>query len=97
MLEREKFATVSAEFLAVMANALRLRILCALSEEELTVFTLAERMRISQPRVSHHLHILRDHRLVSTRRETPYTFYRCTDPAAKAMIAILDEIVATNR
>jgi len=62
------------EALRAMADPLRLRILAVLGQEELAVGELAEVLAISQPRVSHHLRMLREAGLVHVRREGAWTF-----------------------
>ena len=56
----EELADVShvAEAVASIAEPIRLRIAWYLSQKDATVGTLAERLKISQPAVSHHLRIL---------------------------------------
>ncbi len=60
--------------LRALADPLRLRILAVLGLEELAVGELAEVLAISQPRVSHHLRMLRGAGLVRVRREGAWTF-----------------------
>jgi ubiquinone/menaquinone biosynthesis C-methylase UbiE/DNA-binding transcriptional ArsR family regulator len=62
------------ETLKALADPLRLRILAVLGQEELAVGELAEALAISQPRVSHHLRMLREAGLVRVRREGAWTF-----------------------
>ena len=61
-------AAVSALF-ALLADPTRLRLLAALSAGELCVCDLAMATGINRTRVSHQLRILREGRLVRSRRE----------------------------
>ena len=63
------------------ADASRLRLLALLAGGEATVGELAEILEQSQPRVSRHLRILADARLVSHFRDGQWVYYRL-DPAA---------------
>jgi ubiquinone/menaquinone biosynthesis C-methylase UbiE/DNA-binding transcriptional ArsR family regulator len=69
------------EALKAMADPLRLRILAVLGHEELAVGELAEVLAISQPRVSHHLRMLREAGLVRVRREGAWTFCSLETPS----------------
>ena len=70
-------ADVSALF-ALLADPTRLRLLAALSAGELCVCDLAAATGINRTRVSHQLRILREGRLVRSRREGRVIFY-CLD------------------
>lgn len=72
------------ETLKAMADPLRLRILAVLKREELAVGELAEVLAISQPRVSHHLRMLRAAGMVRVRREGAWTFCSLEPPSSPA-------------
>lgn len=57
------------EYFKALGEPTRLRIIKLLSEKELCVCELEQIMRISQPRISQHLKILKQTGLVSERRE----------------------------
>jgi len=65
--------------LKALADPLRLRVVAALSQEELAVGELAQVLGTSQPRVSHHLRALREAQIVRTRKEGTWTFCRLND------------------
>ncbi len=80
-LDKSKYADIFismvdtwVEALKAMADPVRLRILTVLGREELAVGELAEVLSISQPRVSHHLRMLREAGLLRVRREGSWTF-----------------------
>lgn len=62
-----------------LADPTRLRIVAALSERELCVHELTERLEMNQPAVSQQLRLLRDRGLVRTRREGRHVYYRLDD------------------
>jgi len=62
------------ETLKALGDPLRLRILALLGRAELAVGELAQVLDVAQPRVSHHLKVLRDSGLVRVRREGAWTF-----------------------
>jgi ArsR family transcriptional regulator len=71
-------ADVSALF-ALLADPTRLHLLAALSAGELCVCDLAMASGINRTRVSHQLRILREGRLVRSRREGRVIFYSLDD------------------
>jgi DNA-binding transcriptional ArsR family regulator len=67
---------VAAALFEVLAEPQRRTILDLLLEHERSVGDLVERMTVTQPAVSKHLKVLRDHGLVSVRADGPRRVYR---------------------
>jgi ubiquinone/menaquinone biosynthesis C-methylase UbiE/Fe2+ or Zn2+ uptake regulation protein len=65
----------------------RLRMLALLAEAELTVSDLTDILRQSQPRISRHLKLLAEARLVDRFREGSWAFFRLADHGAMAQVA----------
>jgi ArsR family transcriptional regulator, virulence genes transcriptional regulator len=91
-----KFTAKAAEAAALMkalSNEYRLLILCHLiSEGELAVGALIERVPLSQSALSQHLARLRDEGLVAFRRESQTLHYRVADPKAGQVIELLRDL-----
>jgi ArsR family transcriptional regulator len=78
-----------ADLFQALADPSRLRLLALLKEMELTVGELAQVLAQSQPRVSRHLKILADARLIERRKEGSWVFLQLGDPAlVDALIAL---------
>ena len=73
----------------VLANPDRLMILCQLSQGEKRVGELEELLGIVQPTLSQQLTVLREEKLVSTRREGKNIYYTLDSPKAMAVIETL--------
>ncbi len=69
-----------AEVFKVIAHPDRIRLIEELTQGEIDVNGLAERLGLSGPRVSQHLNQLRVHRLVSERRDGRRHFYSLPQP-----------------
>ena len=83
----------AAQLLKALSNEHRLLILCHLvSETELPVGTLVERVGLSQSALSQHLAKLRAQGLVEFRRESQTLFYRVADPRAAQVLELLRDI-----
>lgn len=74
----EHFSLLAETFQA-LGDASRVRIVWALSREELCVGDIARRVSMSQPAVSHHLRTLRNLKLVKVRRDGRSSFYSLDD------------------
>jgi DNA-binding transcriptional ArsR family regulator len=63
------------DFCRALADDTRQKILVMLLEGEKCVGDIAEAFATSQPTISHHLGILKQYRLVTTRKEGKLVFY----------------------
>ncbi|GAP96510.1 ArsR/SmtB family transcription factor [Leptolyngbya sp. NIES-2104] len=68
-----------AEFFSLLGDANRLRILSALSVQELCVCDLAAAVKMTESAVSHQLRALRSMRLVGYRKQGRNVFYSLKD------------------
>jgi DNA-binding transcriptional ArsR family regulator len=84
-------ATDAVSLLKGLANESRLMIMCVLSEGEISVGQLNQRIRLSQSALSQHLAVLRDQGLVQTRRESQTIYYRLEESAAMSIIELLHD------
>jgi len=82
----------ASELLKALANEQRLLILCHLSEGELAVGELLERLALGQSALSQHLAKLREAELVQTRREAQAVYYRLAVGPVQVLMATLHDI-----
>jgi DNA-binding transcriptional ArsR family regulator len=75
----ELVAAQVAELFSALGDMSRIRIIALLSEDEMSVGRLAERVGLSQSAVSHHLRHLRQMRLVRTRKDGRHVYYHLDD------------------
>lgn len=75
--------------LKLLANEDRLLLLCQLSQGEMCVRALEERLHIHQPTLSQQLGVLRSEGVVNTRRQGKNIFYSIADPAMLEILAVL--------
>jgi len=78
--------------LKAMANDNRLRILCLLDGQELSVTELNSRLTLSQSALSQHLAILRRENLVTTRRASQTIYYSWQGDSAQTIIEALGQL-----
>jgi DNA-binding transcriptional ArsR family regulator len=75
-----------------MANPLRLKILCLVNNQELSVLEIVDAVGTSQSNISQHLAVLRDNSILVARKEANKVFYRIEDPRILRMISLTREI-----
>lgn len=63
------------EFCKCLADDTRQRILVMLGEGEMCVSDIVDAFEMSQPTISHHLGVLKQFRLVTSRKEGKQVFY----------------------
>lgn len=78
-----------ADLLKVLANSHRLLILCELNNGERSVSELESMLPLSQSALSQHLAKLREHDIVTTRREAQSIFYSLADGRVRRLMATL--------
>jgi DNA-binding transcriptional ArsR family regulator len=81
------YVELAVEVFSMLADATRVRIVLALSDGELSVNDLAERVQKSQASVSQHLAKLRLARVVTPRQDGTRVFYRLTNEHARQLVA----------
>ncbi|RLA32849.1 MAG: ArsR family transcriptional regulator [Gammaproteobacteria bacterium] len=78
--------------LKAMSHPLRLKILCTLGEEEISVQDIAEFVGTSQSNISQHLAILRDKGILTSRKEANRVFYRVGDSRTLRLLGMMREV-----
>lgn len=77
-----------ADVFGLLADAGRLRVLVALLEGEMCVCDLAAAAGTSESAASHHLRLLRAHRVVQVRRSGRMAYYRLADAHIRMLLDI---------
>ncbi len=97
----ERIYELHADICQILANPKRLKIINILRDKELSVNELAKRVGVTKANLSQHLSILRQRRIVLTRREGVTIHYRIANPkvlkAFDIMRQVLFEQLAENR
>lgn len=76
-----------AELFKVFGDSTRIRILFVLSSAEVCVCDLAKVLNMTQSAISHQLRILKQNKLVKSRREGKSVFYSLSDGHVRTIIA----------
>lgn len=85
MLEEEELYGL-ADLFKIFGDPTRIKILYALSESEMCVCDIAQRLNMTQSAISHQLKILKQSKLVKNRREGKTVFYSLADGHVKTIM-----------
>ncbi len=78
------------DFLKVIVDETRLKIILMLSRQDLCVCEIMEELAMSQPAVSHHLRILRKSNLVLDDKDGRWVFYSLNENVFKLRLAAVN-------
>ncbi len=82
----------AARAVKAMSHPLRLKILCTLGEDEISVQEIVEQVGTSQSNISQHLAILRDKGILASRKDANRVYYHIDDPRTLRLIALIKEV-----
>lgn len=85
----EKNVETVAVLLKSISHPLRLKILCLLQDQEMTVGDIRQKVKTSTANVSQHLAILRNQGLVESRKDGNFIYYRIADQRMVQLMAAL--------
>ena len=89
----DKIYILQSEICKIFTNPTRLKIIDLLSDGEKTVTELCNELKMRQPVVSLNLALLRDKRIVTTRRNGTEVYYSITNKKLLKACAIVREII----
>ena len=75
-----------------IAHPLRLKILCLLNSGEIAVQEIVEAVGTSQSNISQHLAILRDKKILKTRKDSNKVYYRIADQRILHLVALMRQV-----
>lgn len=96
LLAREEDIERASRSLKAMSHPLRLKILCTLGEEEVSVQGIVENVGTSQSNISQHLAILRDKGILASRKDANKVFYRVGDARTLRLIGMMQEVYCNS-
>jgi ArsR family transcriptional regulator len=82
------------DFLKLISEENRLKILCLLKEGEKCVCEIWQCLKLPQNLISHHLKILKDSGLIGSRKEGTKVFYKLNQKVVKKHIKLLNKFLS---
>lgn len=92
LLENQEHIDQASRALKAMAHPLRLKILCVLASDEVSVQEIVDCVGTSQSNISQHLAILREKGVLRTRKDANRVFYRISDERTLTLIGMMREV-----
>ena len=96
LLTREEDIERASRSLKAMSHPLRLKILCTLGDQEVSVQGIVENVGTSQSNISQHLAILRDKGILASRKDANRVYYRVGDARTLRLISMMQEVFCTS-
>jgi ArsR family transcriptional regulator len=96
LITREEDIDRASRSLKAMSHPLRLKILCTLGDQEVSVQDIVESVGTSQSNISQHLAILRDKGILASRKDANRVFYRVGDARTLLLIGMMREVFCTR-
>ena len=88
---------VASRGLKAMGHPLRLKILCILATtKEFSVQSLVDQVGTSQSNISQHLSILKDRRILASRKDANKVYYRIDDPNILLLMGIMRDVFCAH-
>jgi ArsR family transcriptional regulator len=95
LMTRDEDIERASRSLKAMSHPLRLKILCTLGDQEVSVQGIVERVGTSQSNISQHLAILRDKGILSSRKDANRVFYKVVDSRTLQLIGMMRNVFCT--
>ncbi len=83
---------LAARSMRAIGHPLRLKILCVLGDQEVSVQEIVDAVGTSQSNISQHLAILRDKGVLKTRKDANRVYYRVGDVRVLQLIGMMREV-----
>ena len=96
LLVRDEDIERAARSLKAISHPLRLKILCTLGEEEISVQAIVEQVGTSQSNISQHLAILRDKGILASRKRANRVYHRVGDARTLRLLSMMHEVFCGN-
>lgn len=96
LIDREEDIQQAALAMKAIAHPLRLKILCVLGDQEVSVQDIVNRVGTSQSNISQHLAILRDKGVLTTRKDANRVYYRIGDLRTLKLVGMMRDVFCTT-
>ncbi len=95
LIDKEEDILMAAQAIKAIAHPLRLKILCVLCDQEISVQDIVECVGTSQSNISQHLAILRDKGVLATRKDANRVYYRIGDLRTLKLVGMMRDVFCT--
>ncbi len=95
LIDKEEDIQQAARAMKAIAHPLRLKVLCVLGNQELSVQDIVEQVGTTQSNISQHLAKMRDQGVLATRKESNWVYYRIGDPRTLKLVSMIRDVFCT--
>jgi DNA-binding transcriptional ArsR family regulator len=95
LIDKDEDIQQAALAIKAIAHPLRLKILCVLGDQEISVQDIVEQVGTSQSNISQHLAILRDKGVLATRKDANRVYYRIGDLRTLKLVGMMRDVFCT--
>lgn len=92
LIDNEEDIQQASQAIKAIAHPLRLKILCVLGDQEVSVQDIVEQVGTSQSNISQHLAILRDKGVLATRKDANKVYYRIGDLRTLKLVSMMRDV-----
>lgn len=92
LITRDEDIERASRSMKAIAHPLRLKILCTLGNEEVSVQDIVEKVGTSQSNISQHLAILRDKGILTARKDANRVYYKVEDARTLRLIGLMRDV-----
>ena len=92
VIDKDEDILQAAHAIKAIAHPLRLKILCVLGDQEISVQDIVEQVGTSQSNISQHLAILRDKGVLATRKDANRVYYRIGDLRTLKLVGMMRDV-----
>lgn len=96
LLEGDEDIERASRSLKAISHPLRLKILCTLGDQEVSVQDIVDSVGTSQSNISQHLAILRDKGILNARKDANRVFYRVSDARTLQLLGMMRAVFCTH-
>lgn len=96
LLEGDEDVERASRALKAMSHPLRLKILCSLGDQDVSVQDIVKQVGTSQSNISQHLAILRDKGILAARKDANRVYYRVSDNRTLKLIAMMRDVFCSR-
>ncbi len=96
LIDRDEDILQASMAIKAIAHPLRLKVLCVLGAQEISVQDIVEAVGTSQSNISQHLAILRDKGVLCTRKDANRVYYRICDQRTLKLVEMMREVFCTS-
>jgi len=96
LIDKDEDIRQAALAVKAIAHPLRLKILCVLGDQEVSVQDIVDQVGTSQSNISQHLSILRDKGVLATRKDANRVFYRIGDLRTLKLVGMMRDVFCST-